>query len=68
MRLTRTNLLDLHSNPANPLEKVQTEFNTYVSLLLGFINDCSGQSNGDSKLRFSVKSKWTQSLGSIFVQ
>ncbi|CAF0957061.1 unnamed protein product [Brachionus calyciflorus] len=67
LRLTRLNLLDLHSNPANTLEKVQNEFNTYISLLLGFVNDYSGQKPGDSKLRFSIKSKWTQSLGSYFV-
>ncbi|RNA06800.1 BRO1 domain-containing BROX, partial [Brachionus plicatilis] len=67
LRLSRQNLLDLHSNPANSIEKVTDELNRYVSLLLGFLNDLSGQTTGDSKLRFSIKSKWTQSLGSTHV-
>lgn len=66
LKRERLNLLQLHSDPANSLEAVQTLFNTYISLLLGFLNDASGKSFGDSKLRFSIKPKWTQSLGSSY--
>ncbi len=61
----RDNLLHMHNDSANSLENVQNEFQMYASLLLGFLNDYSGKSTGDSKLRFTIKSKWTQSLGSV---
>ena len=61
-------MLAFYSDPANDMENVQKELNTYVSLLLGFINDFSERTSGDSKLRFSIKSKWTQSLGATHVQ
>lgn len=62
LRTTRDNLLKLHNDPSINLENVQNEFQTYVSLILGFINDYSEKTNGDSKLRFAIKSRWTQSL------
>jgi hypothetical protein len=68
LKTTRANLLQFYSDPANGLENVQTEFNTYVSLLIGFLVDYSGRTNGDSKLRYSIRSKWTQSLGSTLTQ
>ena len=36
-----------------------------MSLLMGFMNDLSGRAVGDSKLRFSFKSSWTQSLAPL---
>lgn len=65
---SRENLLDIFSDSSNSVEKAQTEFQTYVSLLYGFIYDVSGRTTGDSKLRFSFKSKWTESLGSSYTQ
>jgi len=62
LKTSRANLLHLYSDPANNLENVETEFNTYVSLLMGFMIDLSGRAVGDSKMRFSFKSNWTQSL------
>lgn len=64
LKRERQNLLQLMTDPANKLDAVQTLFNTYVSLLLGFMNDVSGKSFGDSKLRYTIKPKWSQSLGS----
>jgi hypothetical protein len=58
----RIQLLKLYANPANTVDNVQNVFEQYVSLLLGFINDLSGKTNEDSKLRFTFKSKWTQTL------
>jgi len=62
LKQSRSNLLKIHSDASTSLEQAETEFQTYVSLLLGFLNDYSGRTNGDSKLRFSFKSKWSQSL------
>ena len=62
LKQTRANLLQMYSDPANSVETVQNEFQTYVSLLIGFLVDYSGRTKGDSKLRYSIRSKWTQSL------
>ena len=44
-------------------EIVQIQDSIDLQLILGYLNDLSGRnSNGDSKLRFTFKSKWTQSL------
>jgi hypothetical protein len=58
----RIQLLRLYANPANLVENVQNLFEQYISLLLGFITDFSGKTSDDSKLRFTIKSKWTQTL------
>lgn len=68
LKQKRANLLKLQSDPASSLEATQNEFQAYVSLLLGFLNDYSGRSNGDSKLRFSFKSKWSQTLNTANAQ
>lgn len=63
LRQTRSDLLKLYSDPSNTVENVETLFKQYMSLITGFVNDLSGRnSGGDSKLRYSFKSKWTQSL------
>jgi hypothetical protein len=61
----RESLLQMHNDPSNKMESVHGEFQQYVSLLLGFVNDYSEKSTGDSKLRFTIKPKWTQSLGAV---
>lgn len=66
LKRDRLNLLQLLSDPSNSLENGQTLFDTYISLLLGFLNDQSGKTFGDSKLRYTIKPKWTQSLGSQY--
>lgn len=63
LKRERLNLLQLLSDPASDLENTKTLFNTYISLLLGFLNDASGQAFGDSKLRYSIKPKWSQTMG-----
>ena len=68
LKQSRSNLLKIHSDASTSLEQAETEFQTYVSLLLGFLNDYSGRTNGDSKLRFSFKSKWSQSLNPALSQ
>lgn len=67
LKTSRMNLLLLYTEPSSDTEIVQKEFQTYLSLLMGFINDYSGRSTGDSKLRYSIKPKWTQSLGSTYI-
>jgi hypothetical protein len=63
LRQTRSDLLKFYADPSNKLENVENLFKQYVSLILGYLNDLSGRnSNGDSKLRFTFKSKWTHSL------
>ena len=69
LKQSRARLLQAYCEPANSYEAVQAEFATYVSLLVGFCNDvATGRSSGgDSKLRYSIRSKWTQSLGASFI-
>ena len=63
LRQIRSDLLKLYSDPSNNVETCGNLFKQYVSLLTGFLNDLSGRnSGGDSKLRFTFKSKWSQSL------
>lgn len=62
LKTSRANLLKHHSDPSTSLDQADAEFTTYVSLLLGFLNDYSGRTTGDGKLRYSIKSKWSQSL------
>lgn len=63
LRQTRSDLLKLYNDPSNLVETVEKSFKQYISLIIGFVDDLSGRnSGGDSKLRYSFKSKWTQSL------
>jgi hypothetical protein len=61
LKRERLNLLQLLSDPATSLDAAQALFTTYTSLLRGFIHAPSG---GESKLRYSIKPKWSQSLAS----
>jgi len=64
LKRERLNLLNLFADPSSNLETTQSLFKTYISLLLGFINDPYGT---ESKLRYSFKPKWSQSLGSTYI-
>ena len=64
----RARLLKLFEDPSQDSTAFQTELELYVSLLHGFLIDMSENTVGDSKLRFSVKFKWSQSLGLQFIQ
>lgn len=68
LKRDRSNLLQLLSDPSNSQENVQNMFNDYISLLVGFLNDPSGITFGESKLRYTIKPKWTQSLGTSYTQ
>lgn len=66
LKRERLDLLKLLSDPSNSLETVQNAFESYVSLLIGFVNDVSGMQFGESKLRYCIKPKWSESLGSTY--
>ena len=68
LKRERLDLLKLLSDPSNSLETVQNAFESYVSLLIGFVNDVSGMQFGESKLRYCIKPKWSESLGSTYTQ
>ena len=62
LKQNRIHLLQLYGNPGNGVENVQKCFDQYMSLLVGFVSDLSDKSSSDSKLRYTIKSKWTLSL------
>jgi hypothetical protein len=63
LREKKLQLLKYFANPGMPLESVQNLFSEYISLLIGFVNDMSVTDQAvDSKLRFKISSKWTNSL------
>ena len=64
LKRERDSLLKLLTDPSSSLESVHSIFTIYTSLLLGFLNEPS--SGSESKLRYSIKPKWTQSLGSSY--
>lgn len=66
LKTTRANLCSLWADPSQPLEKCDEEFRRYASLLVGFLQDLSGDGaeGSESKLRYSIRSKWNHSLNS----
>ena len=62
LRQNRIDLLKFYGDPSKEFENVQLAFENYISLLIGLVDDLSGSSTGDSKLRYAIKSKWTNSL------
>jgi hypothetical protein len=69
LRVYRADLIKLFADPGNTVELIEKALNLYISLLIGFIHDQSGNNpNGDSKLRYSIKSKWSESLGTTYTQ
>ena len=63
LREQKQQLLKYYANPGIPLKSVQNLFSEYISLLIGFVNDTSvTDQTVDSKLRFKITSKWTNSL------
>jgi hypothetical protein len=63
LKQSRVKLLDIFTDPSRDATILQTELDTYVSLLHGFLVDVSEKTAGDSKLRFSINFKWSNSLG-----
>jgi hypothetical protein len=53
----------MFTDPSRDTALVKTELDLYASLLQGFLVDISGNTSGDSKLRFSTNFKWSNSLG-----
>lgn len=57
-------MLEKFQDPKSNLDAVEKCFNFYLSFLFGLIDDKnnSGQNDARTKLRYSIKFKWTQSL------
>ena len=53
----------MFTDPSRDIAIAKTELDVYVSLIQGFLVDMSGNTTGDSKLRFSTNFKWSNSLG-----
>jgi hypothetical protein len=53
----------MFTDPSRDTALIKTELDLYASLLQGFLVDISGNTSGDSKLRFSTNFKWSNSLG-----
>ncbi|KFM81464.1 BRO1 domain-containing protein BROX, partial [Stegodyphus mimosarum] len=60
LRQTRNRLLDLLTDPNHDADTLNTAFERYLSLLLGLIVSPDGK--GESKLRYTTRFRWTQSL------
>ncbi|XP_035222525.1 BRO1 domain-containing protein BROX-like [Stegodyphus dumicola] len=60
LRQTRNRLLDLLTDPNHEADTLNTAFERYLSLLLGLIVSPDGK--GESKLRYTTRFRWTQSL------
>ena len=58
----RLKLLELLSNHNSDIGDVSIAFTEYVSLLKGLL-EAPVESGGESKLRFSIHFRWTNSLG-----
>lgn len=61
LRLARNHLLDLLTDPANDISTIDTALNTYLALFSGMIL-APDEKGGESKLRHSVRFRWTQSM------
>ncbi|KAH9375451.1 hypothetical protein HPB48_011196 [Haemaphysalis longicornis] len=61
LRLARNHLLDLLTDPANDIGTVDTALNSYLALLAGLIT-APDEKGGESKLRNSLRFRWTQSM------
>ncbi|XP_070578223.1 BRO1 domain-containing protein BROX-like [Ptychodera flava] len=61
LREARSKLLDIVSNPNIAVSSLKSAVENYFSLLQGFQQACD-EKGGESKLRYSVNFKWTNSL------
>lgn len=62
LRQTRNQLLDVISNPNIDPSALMSAVNNYLGLLDGFIVSLDEEKGGDSKLRHSVRFRWTNTL------
>lgn len=64
LKKLRLELLERFQDPRSNVELVEKAFNSYLSFLLGLIDDSQnlGQNDPRTKLRHSIKFKWTQTL------
>ncbi len=63
LRHARANLLEVIANPNNEISTLTTSVESYFSLLAGFLNSFDDtRPPEDSKLRYMVNFKWTESL------
>jgi len=61
LREARSKLLDIVSNPNLEMSSLTSAVESYFSLLQGFV-EASDEKGGESKLRYSIKFKWTNTL------
>lgn len=61
MRQSRNRLLDLLSDPNNDTTLLSNAFEKYLSFLHALIV-APDEKGGESKLRYSARFRWTQSL------
>ena len=61
LRHARVQLLDLISNPNNEIMTMNQAAEKYFSLLPGFVM-AMDEKGGDSKLRYALKFRWTNTL------
>ena len=62
LRIARTKLLDLLTNPNTELSVFTAAVTDYLSLLHGFLASLDEQNAGDSKLRNVLRFRWTNTL------
>ncbi|KAM7289238.1 BRO1 domain-containing protein BROX [Ixodes scapularis] len=61
LRQARNHLLDLLTDPGNDVGTVETSLNAYLSLFVGLLL-APDEKGGESKLRNSLRFRWTQSM------
>ncbi|CAN8009320.1 unnamed protein product, partial [Ixodes pacificus] len=60
-RQARNHLLDLLTDPGNDVGTVEASLNAYLSLFVGLLL-APDEKGGESKLRNSLRFRWTQSM------
>lgn len=60
--------MEFFSDPSQSTDEIQQGLNNYFSLLHGLYVDVSESTTGDSKLRYAIKFKWSQSLNPPSIQ
>lgn len=61
LRQARSRLIELIVDPNQNSQHVATTYDNYLSLLHGFLTSVD-ESNGESKLRHSIRFRWTHSM------
>lgn len=62
LKQSRKHLLELISNPSNEISLINEATSNYLQLLHGFIVSLDSGKPGDSKLRYAIRFRWTNTL------